>query len=150
MVLLHLHCKNTGTASNRVRLQIPITTPKQQIVYKKSVVHYNVPASSFDTHTILYARVKGGGTDTFSQEELLNTTGVGAVLPIEFDPEARRTEADYHIRFNASHIGKDIDIEFFKDDGITAQDLHASTDKTIRSVDLYFEIYDISKTLEHK
>ncbi len=149
MVLLHLHCKASTTASNTVRVEIPMTTPKQAITYKKSVVHYNVPSSSFDTHTILYARLKGGGTDSFSQEELISTTGAGALLPIEFDPEARRTESDYHIRFNASHIGKTIDISFTRDDGITAQNLHASTDKTIRSVDLYFELSDVSQTASH-
>ena len=101
MVLLHLHCKASSVATNVVRVEIPMTTPKQSITYKKSVVHYNVPTSSFDTHTILYARMKGGGTDSFSQEELINTTGAGALLPIEFDPESRRTAADSHIRFNA-------------------------------------------------
>ena len=93
--------------------------------------------------------MKGGGTDSFSQEELINTTGAGALLPIEFDPESRRTEADYHIRFNASLIGKTIDITFHTDDGITAQNLHASTDKTVRSVDLYFELTDVSQTASH-
>lgn len=141
MVLFHLSFVAPAAATNKFRVEIPHDIPMQPMRYVRSVVRLSYSSVSPLTNSVMYARLPFA-----SGYELTNNTGHDllpiVIQPVPANPSAESqtfTSTEYNITFKASDCPRSFDVEFFQDDGTTAQEFRQGFGNKIQSVDLYFE-----------
>jgi len=141
MVLFHLSFKATLTETNKFRVDLNHEIPMQPMRYVKSVVRCNYSSTAALTNSVIYARIPW-----LSHYEVTNNKGEN-LLPVAFQPVPANptsesqtwTSEHYDIKFKPEDIPRSFDVEFFSDDGVTAQNFKLGFANKIQSIDLYFE-----------
>lgn len=133
MVLLHIALDATATATNRIKVSLPHEIQNQTFTLKKTIV-YHKHATGHDKKALIYLNL--GKWLTHYE---ITSSGGENYLPISFDPDNNRTEADYHISFHAERVPKEFYIEAFSDIDGTPLDFEDDTNHKLQHISLFFE-----------